>query len=158
MAEYTSDEERGDSFFDQCKAEARQKYAKLKLKGRIEKMNEFRIKKEEAEKALKEINAHYDVLRFELVPEQMEEDGTERITIAGIGRVSLTADIQVQVLKANQPALYDWFRSNKLGDLIVNTVNSSTLKAWVKRRIQAGELVPDVIKVTPMTRASITKA
>jgi len=157
MAEY-DDDEKGGTYFEECKAAARKQHGKLKLHARIKKMAEYKLAKETAEHALKEINAHYDVLRFELVPEQMEEDGVEKLTLEGVGRISLTGDLNIQVLKQNRPDLFAWFKKNKLGDLIQSTVNSSTLKAWVKRRIEDGKPVPELIKVTPITRASITKA
>jgi hypothetical protein len=59
----------------------------------------------------------------------------------------------------DQQHFYEWLESNNLGDLIKPTVASSTLKAFVKNRIKAGKDLPDaVLKVTPFTRASITKA
>jgi hypothetical protein len=135
----------------------REKYKGLKLKELVILMDGAQRRKEQLEDQLKDINAEFDVLRFELVPGALEDAGVENVRYEGIGRVSTTADLRLSLLKADQPTFFSWLKKNKLDDLIQPTVNSSTLKAWVKGRIKAGKEVPDVIAVTPITRASITK-
>lgn len=136
--------------------DARKKYAGLTLHNLVKAMQEVRTQKDELEERLKWVNADYDTLRIELIPAKMEEDGVERISYEGIGRVSLTGDMNVRI--KDKAGYFNWLRTNKLGDLIVETVNSSTLKAWVKNRIKGGKPVPeDLLDVKPFTRASITK-
>lgn len=139
------------------KAKYRDEYKGASLNDMIRAMHKVRQIKEEYEDKLKELNAHYDVLRIELIPGKMEEEGIERIAIEGVGRVSLTADMYVSV--ADKSGFFGWLRKHKLGDLIKEQVPSSTLKAFVKNRIIKGTPVPtELVKVTPFTRASITKA
>lgn len=123
-------------------------------------MQKAQQRKEALEADLKVANAEFDVLRFETIPEQMDTQGVDRLSVTGVGRVSLTADIRIATVAAQRPALFKWFRSHKLGDLITETMNSSTLKSWVKQRMKDGKEVPPeaMLKVTPITRASITKA
>lgn len=148
----------GSNPVDDRKQQYRDEYAGLDLLTMIAKMKEVSAIKEKQEDKLKNINAAYDVLRLELIPAKMEEEGIERLSVAGIGRVSLTGDMYVSTRKDHIEEFYGWLRDSGLGDLIQETVNSSTLKAFVKKRIQAGEPVPeDFVKVTPFTRASITK-
>lgn len=136
----------------------RDKHQGKDLKSLVVAMAETQRRKEAIEADLKNINAEYDVLRFELIPEKMDSEGVERVSYDGIGRVTLTGDIRTQVLAANNEALFAWFRKNKMGDLIKSVVQPSTLKAWVKQRIKDGKKYPeDLVKVTPITRASITK-
>lgn len=114
--------------------------------------------KERLEEELKMVNAEFDVLRLEIIPSAMENKGLENFTVEGLGRVGLTSDMYVKVASGAQPKLFAWLRKRKLGDLIQETVNSSTLKAFVKGRIETGKDIPkDLVKVTPFTRASITK-
>lgn len=153
MAEFDED----SGVFEQAKAEAREIYPPLALKEMIAKMRELEIQKEDLSEQLKVINAHYDVLRMEVIPEKMDEDGIENIRIEGIGRVSLTADMFVAT--TDKSGLYGWFKENGLADLIQETVNASTLKAFVKRRIKEAKSYPaECLRVTPFTRASITKS
>jgi hypothetical protein len=144
------------SAFEQAKTDARAEYAEFSLHAMVEHMKLMQMEKEEVEAALSLINAKLDTLRLEMIPAKMEEDGVERITYEGIGRVSLTGDMYTQVV--DKPGLYDWLEGNGFGDLIQLTINASTLKAFVKGRVKAGKEIPtDFIKIAPFTRASITK-
>lgn len=134
-------------------------YSNSTLIGLIMAMHSVADSKGKAEEELKNINIHYDLLRIELIPAKMEEEGIENIKVEGVGRISLTGDMWVSVPAAHRDAFYDWLRGEGLGDLIKPTVNASTLKAMIKGRMQKGQEIPDeIIKVTPFTRASITKA
>jgi hypothetical protein len=136
----------------------RDKHKGKDLKALVVAMHETQRRKEAVEADLKNINAEFDVLRFELIPERMDSDGVERVSYDGIGRVALTGDIRTQVAASAVPDLIQWFRKNKMGDLVKAVVMPSTLKAWVKGRIKEGKPYPDdLVKVTPITRASITK-
>lgn len=123
-------------------------------------MHKVRTKKDKLEDQLKEINAEYDVLRIEMIPTLMEDAGLENFRVAGLGRVSLTGDIYCSTREGAKSALFTWLEQAKLEDLITQGVNASTLRASMKERIKKGlELPPgDVVRVTPYTRASITKA
>lgn len=134
----------------------REKYARITdYKELIRAMNQAKIRKEAADEAKKQADAEFDVLRIERVPSAMEDAGIENVRMDGIGRVSLTGDMWVKV--ADKTGFFGWLKKHKLGDLIVPQVNGSTLKAFVKDRIKAGKEVPDSLKVTAFTRASITK-
>lgn len=147
-----------DGSYIALKDEAKEEYGKLTLVDMAKKMDEIRGLKDAVEEKLKKINAHYDALRLDLIPAKMEEDGIEGLKVEGVGRVSLTGDMYVRV--QNKLELYTWLKEMKLGDLIQPTVNSSTLKASIKKRIKDGKEIPseEILKVTPFTRASITKA
>lgn len=128
------------------------------LRELVQAQRDAQARKEALEADLKNANAEFDVLRFELVPAKMDEDGVDKITFDGIGRVSLTADIRLSLPKANQQPMFAWLRKRRMGDLITEVVNPSTLKAWVKNRMKEGKEYPsDLLQVTPITRASITK-
>lgn len=121
----------------------------------------------------KKMRAEYDVLRIEILPDLFDQKGLENQTLDGLsrydeesgkiititGRISLTADMFVSVPKGNKDKLFGWLKKMKLGDLITPNVNSSTLKAFIKERTKAGKAVPPegILKVTPYTRATITK-
>jgi hypothetical protein len=144
--------------FEELKAKARTHYRGKSLKELVEAMDRGRKQKAELEVALMEVNAFYDVLRYECVPTAMEIAGVQNVTYDGIGRVSLTPDVFVSMKPGAKDALFTWLKKNKLADLIQPTINSSTLKAWVKERMKASKKVPsEHLNVTPVTRASITK-
>lgn len=135
------------------------KYDGMTLVQIIESMSTIQKAKERLEDELKLINKEFDFLRITKVPAKMEEDGVDRITVAGVGRVSLTADMHVSVKADMKEKFYEWLRDNGRGDLLQETVNASTLKAAVKGMYKNGEEIPDtLLNVSPFTRASITKA
>lgn len=134
------------------------KFEDMTTKEVITYMNDLAGEKACIEEQLKGVNAEYDYLRLNLIPNRFEEEGIENITIEGIGRVSLTGDMYVSVLAENREKMYEWLDEIGKDSLITKTVNASTLKAAVKAMIRAGEEIPeDLIKVTPFTRASITR-
>ena len=152
-----SDEYEDVSAVNKRKDEARLIYGGMDLHDLALNMKDLRAIKDDLEDRLKTVNATYDLLRIELIPAAMENEGVERVTYEGIGRVNLTGDLYVQV--QNKPGLMDWLSDEGMGDLIQPTVNSSTLKAFIKRRIAAGQEIPEeFVKVSPFTRASITKS
>lgn len=140
------------------KDEWRSLYTTTDLLACVHAMAAVKAEKEGLEEQLGEVNAHYDVLRMEVVPQKMEEGGHEMLKIKGIGRVTLTGDLFVSTKKGAGGGLIAWFRKNKLGDIIKDTINSSTLKAFVKGRMKDGKPYPEeFLNITPVTRASITK-
>lgn len=106
-----------------------------------------------------ELQAEYDVLRIEMIPDLFEEQGIENLRVEGVGRISLTADMFVSIAPGQKEGLFSWLNKHKLKDLIVPNVNSSTLRAFVKTRTKDGKPLPPegILNVTPYTRASITK-
>ena len=151
-----SEEYEDKTDFEVAKEAARKKWGGAEVLAQVERMRDLAAEKEAAEAALKLINAEYDVIRLETLPEKMDSEGIENLRVAGIGRVGLTADMFIAAV--DKEGLFKWFRDQNLGDMIQDTVNASTLKAFVKRRMKEGKDVPtDYLRVTPFTRASITK-
>lgn len=99
-----------------------------------------------------------DFIRNVVLPEIMDAEGIDGVTISGVGRVSLNPMLQVNVKKENRPALHEWLRANGHDDLITEQTNSSTLKAYVKEQMQHGVEIPeDIVNVHVFTQARITK-
>lgn len=159
MALYNDEQE-----FEQNAHEARIQAFRDKYKGVTDlktlvlAMQNAQQRKVAIEADLKNVNAEFDVLRFEMVPEVMDTQGVERVSYDGVGRVSLTPDVRVTLPNEQKDNFQKWCTKRKMGDLFQLTVNASTLKAWIKNRIKTGKEYPvDMLKVTPITRASITK-
>lgn len=139
-------------------AEFEVKYKPMATLEIIRAMDEQRALKEDLDEQLKAVNKEYDFLRLNMIPNRFEEEGIENMKVDGIGRVSLTGDMYVSILAEKKEEAYEYFRDIGKGSLIVPTINASTLKATVKAMMKNGEEVPEeLIKVTPFTRASITK-
>ncbi len=124
----------------------------------VRQMKDIQAQKETADEHTKLLNKHFDFLRITKIPQVMEDEGIRNLSVEGVGRVSLTADMHVSVKDGQKESFYDWLRDNGRSDLIQPTVNSSTLKATVKDMVRSGEQIPDeMLNISPFTRASITK-
>lgn len=152
-----SDEQHVPTVLQAHKDKKREEFKDYSLHKLVVTMDATQGVKDGAEAELSLLQAEFDLLRLELIPAKMEEEGVETVRYEGIGRVALTGDMYAQTL--DKEALYAWLRENNLEDLIQPNVNASTLKATIKARIKKGEETPpeDVVKVTPFVRASITR-
>lgn len=130
----------------------------LDLLGAVEKMKELRgtLDAIKAQKTLHQ--ADFDALRLHIIPALMDEDGITNVTFDEVGRVTLTGDVYASIPAPKAEMAFKWLRDNNHGGLIKETVNSGTLKAFIKNQIKKGEEIPDdIFKVTPYSRATITK-
>lgn len=111
----------------------------------------------------KEMNNEYDMIRLKSLPDLMAEEDIRTMTIEGIGRVQLGSDVYASIVGDKKEPAYKWLRDHNYGDLIQETVNSSTLKSFVKeyqQNMEEGkeELPAELFKVQPFLRVSIVKA
>lgn len=107
----------------------------------------------------KSINIRIEAISKQELPEAMDESGVSNIKIDGVGRISLRGEVYTSILSENREAAYEWLRATGRGSIITETVNASTLKAAAKSWLKNGEEIPqDLIRVTPMTIAVLTKA
>lgn len=121
-------------------------------------MQEIRHKLDFLRAASAEVSKAYDYFRIVAVPDLMDEVGITTVTYEGLGRVTLTSDLHASIPASVREKSFAWLEENGYGDLIKDTINSSTLKAFCKRRIKEGEDLPEnFFKVTPFSRASVTK-
>lgn len=104
------------------------------------------------------LNRELDTIRLNILPEKMDEEDITNITIAGVGRVVVQSDIYFSIPADSKPDAYDWLRDHGHGDLIQETVNASSGKAWAKEMFKKGEILPEsLFKVVPFSRAQITR-
>lgn len=105
------------------------------------------------------IQGEYDHLSINVLPERMEDDEIETLKVKNVGRLQSRPDIYCSVPSANREAVQEWLISQGFGSMVEPTVNSSTLKAFIKDCIAGGKPYPaDLIKVTPYVRANVVKA
>lgn len=107
----------------------------------------------------KEYQVAYDFLSISVLPERMEEEMIETLKVAGVGRLQSRSDIRCAVPAQNREAVKTWLVDNGHGSMIAETINSSTLKAFVREMMKEGKEWPeDLLSVTPYTRATVVKA
>ena len=110
--------------------------------------DELRALKSECGKILKR-------LKEETIPARFEESGITTITVDGY---RYTKSESIRASMKDKEAAKDWLRNNDLGDLVTETVNSSTLSATARTLLEdGGELPEDVFNVYIMNNTSVTK-
>ena len=120
-------------------------------------LRELKDLKEAQEADLKDTNIAIEVITKVLLPQKMDEQGIQNVKIDGVGRISLRGEVYASILAENRELAYDWLRNTGRAALITNTVNPSTLKAAAKEWIKNGEEIPEFIKITPATVATLTR-
>jgi len=135
------------------------KLARSDVKSLAELFSSLNAIKDIAKEFTTTLNKSIDNLRLSVIPDRMDEDSIEKISIAGIGTMYLTDDLLASIIKGKKEDAYEFFREAGLGSLISETLNASTLKAQIKAMIKKGEVVPDdIFKVNPFTRAAIKRS
>ena len=121
-------------------------------------MAQVKAELEAQKKATTVLQKQFDELRKVELPEAMEEAGLERVTIKGLGTVSLRTDAYASIKAGKTPDAYQWLSENGHSALVKEYVQPSTLKAFLKEQFGNGELLPEeFFNFNPYTYASITK-
>lgn len=107
--------------------------------------------------AIKPFSDELNELRQKTIPQKMEDEGISTVNVKGLGRITCSTQMSCSTIDPN--GLKQWLVDNGYEGLIQPVVNSSTLKSFVKERIEAGEEYPsDFINISSFTQASLTKA
>lgn len=129
------------------------------LRAHCARMKELQAQKDDLESQLTIINKELDVIRTKKIPELMESMELRNVTIEGLGRVQLAADIYASTREGQKEAAMNWLRDLGYEGMITETYNASSLKALFRRLMVDGADIPeDIFSVTPFMRASIVKA
>jgi hypothetical protein len=129
------------------------------LRTQCARMKELQSQKDKLEAELSDINKELDVIRTKKIPELMESMELRNVTIEGLGRVQLAADIYASTREGQKETAMTWLRDCGYDNMITETYNASSLKALFRRMISEGVDIPDdIFNVQPFIRASIVKA
>lgn len=113
---------------------------------------------EQLDETRKAIYAQLEGMSRNVIPEMMSEQGIKTISLEDIGyRFTVNARLSASI--ADKAKGYDWLREHGHGDLIQETVNSSSLSAFAKSFIaeKGQDLPPEIFKVSTMRFTSCTK-
>lgn len=129
------------------------------LRSQCARMKELQGQKDKLETELSDINKELDVIRTKKIPELMESMELRNVTIEGLGRVQLAADIYASTREGQKEAAMTWLRDCGYDNMITETYNASSVKALFRRLMADGADIPDdIFNVQPFLRASIVKA
>lgn len=120
--------------------------------------NVLRSKLDSFDRAKKELQKVYDIVRNSILAGKMEEEGIKTITVENVGRVCVTSDVYASIKVENKERAYQFLRDTGNGDIIKDTINSSSLKSVVKSMLREGIEIPEnTITYSPFLTTSITK-
>lgn len=129
------------------------------LRSQCARMKELQGQKDKLETELSDINKELDLIRTKKIPELMESMELRNVTIEGLGRVQLAADIYASTREGQKETAMTWLRDCGYDNMITETYNASSLKALFRRMISEGVDIPDdIFNIQPFIRASIVKA
>ena len=124
----------------------------------IKEMVSVKDELEIAKAAKTKLEEIHDILRLLVLPEKMDDEDVSTLTVPGVGRASIQSDIYFSIPADQRESCYEWLRENGHGDIIQETVNSSTGKSWAKEMMKLGKPIPEgMFKVTPFSRVQVTR-
>lgn len=126
-------------------------------------MDEIKVAADKVGTVKAQLEGLYGRIRFSKLPDAMEEAELENFRVEGIGNCYLQDDIALQ--EVNKDKLQTWFIEHELEDMVTETINHSTLAAYVRRLMKSGskedaatlKQLKTMMKIKPVVRAVITK-
>lgn len=88
------------------------------------------------EQTLKVMGEAVEHLKTKLVPEAMERENVTSFNCSEGYRVTVSTALRCSLKPDQKEAAFTWLRKNKLGDLIIETVNAGTLSAAARKMIE----------------------
>lgn len=112
---------------------------------------------EEIEEQVKIAKKRMQVLKTAAIPEAMDDADIDKITVKGVGTISVKTEVYATILKEDRERWYQWLRENANADLIVPWVFPGTQKAFIKERIETGQGYPDFCNVSLIPTATLRR-
>lgn len=98
----------------------------------------------------------YNGYAFHVLPDLFKMSSVTTTQTLNGYNITIADDMNVSIPPEFKIDAYDWLANNGYGDIITNTINSSTLKATIKGMYRDGVVVPeDVFKVSPIKKLRV---
>lgn len=92
------------------------------------------------------------------LPEAFEAEGIKTLNMADGSRITITQSVRASVVGGKKDEAFEYLRANDLGDLITESLNASTLSAFVKTQLEKNISMPDdLFNVVVMPTTSLTR-
>jgi hypothetical protein len=103
------------------------------------------------------------MLTRSIIPERFDADQIQNITVilpdGSKKQMLVLSQVSVKTPSENKLALWEWLRKHDAAELITETVNSSSLAAYVREQMREGEEYPsDLLEISTYDTASLRKA
>lgn len=119
---------------------------------------QLRTLSEQVEATTKPFNDLYNEFKDVRVPKAFEDAGVPTVNLDEGFRVTVSHKVRASVKGGMKEQALQWLRDNGLGDIVSETVNSSTLSAVARTMVEENrELDADLFSVHIMPTTSVTK-
>lgn len=123
----------------------------------VKQLREIKDRKDLLEAELKEVNGEIRRLSEQVIPEMMDDQDIEKLTVEGVGTCYLSTKIYANVKAENKEQFYSWLTENGHGDLIREHVFPASLNAFAKEQLQEGKALPDFLEARLYPTATIRR-
>lgn len=130
------------------------------IPGIVKHFDALRTEYDALDDKVKKLKAEIDDLSYNIIPTMFESQSIDKTTnIVGVGRVTVSVNWRASVRKeVGMRSAMDWLRSTGNEGIIIETVNSATLKAFARTSALEGKPLPDdIFNVSQYNSTSITK-
>jgi len=111
----------------------------------VKQLRTLKDEKEQLAAREKEINKSIRSLTEQQIPEYMDDNEIEKVSVEGVGTVFLQTKVYANVKAENKEAFYEWLRETGNEALIKEYVFPATLNAFAKEQLGNGVALPDAI-------------
>lgn len=112
---------------------------------------------EKLDESRKKIGEQLTSMSREVIPAIMEERKVRNLTLDDVQR-QFVKSVRVTASMVDKDQAFEWLRANGKGELITQTVNSSSLSAFAKQYVEEQQKdLPDCFKMNAMTLTQIRK-
>jgi len=105
----------------------------------------------------KAINKRLKVLKETELPEYMEEQELEKVTVDGVGTIFVQQQMYASVKAEDRPAFYEWLKETGNEDMITEWVFPQSVKAFCKEQLENGKPIPDMVSAHKVPTAMLRR-
>jgi hypothetical protein len=123
---------------------------------------QLRTARDILDEQLKQFNNALSHVEGGLLPESFDREQLQTLTLSNGDRVTIVQKLYASIGPDGKDAAYAWLHDNGHGDLIQETINSSSLSAFAKQELAEGRELPENIFATfikpstSLTRKKVT--
>ena len=120
---------------------------------------ELKKEKERQKKAMSALTDEWDALTIHIIPEMLAEDGMASVNLDSGYRIQTSPQAYCSTVAGMSAEVRAWMIDNGHEEMISETINPQTLKAFIKESIDNGDEIPsdDIVNYQPYIRASVVK-
>ena len=125
----------------------------------VRQMDQLKRRIDDLDSKKKALQKDYDRIRNQTLPDMMDDSELSSVPVKGLGQAIIFPMFSVKT--TDRYSLHKWLQDNDHGDLIVPTVNSSTLTSFIKEQVKEGNIeladVATFLEVNAWSQARIVR-